>query len=264
MYDTESAQQTIIHAMQENMFAHMLFFPERLSSFSVVKAQGLTLVDSGMDDDTFNLVFNTRLKDHALDIVESTVDYFKRESLSFAWWVGPDDVPITLPELLAQVGLKLSEKNVGMYLPIAENAFEQGELRVERVLDATQMQDFAQIMIDVLGDTPAIKAYYQKLVDFPFSQDDYEQLYVGYLDETPVTCGMLTLHSKVAGIHSLATVRNQQNKGFGTAMVQELLMRAQMAEYAVAVLQAEKRAMHLYEQLGFDSICDFYVYTLDR
>jgi GNAT superfamily N-acetyltransferase len=264
MYDTKAEQQKIIHAMQENMFAHMLFFPEQLPSFAVLKAQGLTLVDSGLANDSFNLVFNARLKQNAFDIVESTVDHFKRESLPFSWWVSPDDFPIELPELLAHAGLKLAQKNIGMYLSIEDHAYEQGILRIERVLDETCMQDFTEVALDYMGHTPAAKAYYDQLSLFPFSQDDCEQLYVGYLDEEPVTIGILTLHSKVAGIHSLITREQQRRRGFGTAMVQELLMRAQIAEYAIAVLQAHKDAINLYAHIGFEPLCEFYEYTLNQ
>lgn len=262
-YQAEAAKLAIIRAMQENMFAHMLFFPERIDHFAVLKSQGLTMVNSGLADDTFNQVFNAKLREHPLAIIESTVDYFKRESLPFSWWLSPDDAPVELPELLAEAGLKLTAKNVGMYMPIADHAFEQAELRVERVLDATQLQDFATVVLDHMGHTEAAQTYYQWLSMFPFVQNDYEQLYVGYLDEEPVSVGILTLHSKVAGIHNVVTRPHQRRRGFGTAMMQELLMRAQMAEHSVAVLQAQKDAVNLYEQLGFEPICDFYEYALN-
>ncbi len=262
MYETETAKLSIIRAMQQNMFAHMLFFPEKIDHFSVLKARGLTMVNSGLADDTFNQVFNAKLREHPLAIIESTVEYFKRESLPFSWWLSPDDTPVTMPELLAEAGLKLTEKNVGMYMPIADHAYEQGELRVERVLNMTIMEDFAAVMMDDMGHTEAVQTYFQWLSMFNFAIDDYEQLYVGYLDEEPVTIGILTLHSKVAGIHNLVTRKNQRRRGFGTAMLQELMMRAQMAEHSVAVLQAQKDAVSLYEQLGFDPLCEFYEYSL--
>ncbi len=251
----------VVAAMQENMFAHMLFFPERLQSYTVLKAQEMIIIDSHLADATFNLVCKARLKEeHAMDAIESAVTYFSRERMPFAWWVSPDDTTRNLPQLLQAADLHETEINIGMSLSIEDYAYEQAELRVERVLDTTQMQDYASIMYDVQGDAPAVTAWYDQLMQFPFALDDYEQLYVGYLDETPVSCAMVTLHSKVAGIHGLATIRSQRRRGFATAMLQELLMRSQAAGYSTATLQAEKQALGLYEKLGFEKLCEFKVF----
>ena len=253
----------IIAAMQENMFAHMLFFPERLSSCTVIKAQELIIIDSHLADETFNIVCKARLQEeNALDAIESTATYFHREHMPFSWWVSPDDTPREIYQLLVTAGLHQTETSIGMALSIEDYAYEQADLRVERVLHTTQMQDYASIMHDAQGDTPAIEAWYEQLLLFPFSLDDYEQLYVGYLDEQPVSCGTITLHSKVTGIHGLATIRSQRRRGFASAMLQELLMRSQAAGYSTATLQTGKEALTLYEKLGFEKLCEFMVFTL--
>lgn len=251
-----------ITAMQENMFAHMLFFPERLSSCTVLKAQELIIIDSHLANSTFNLVCKARLKEeNALDAIESAATYFHREDMPFAWWISPDDMPRALPHLLETADLHQTETCIGMALSIEDYAYEQAELRVERVLNTTQMQDYASIMCDVQGETPAIQAWYEQLSLFPFLLDDYEQLYVGYLDEQPVSCGTITLHSEVAGVHGLATIRSQRRRGFATAMLQELLMRSQATGYSTATLQAAKETIILYEKLGFEKLCEFMVFT---
>jgi GNAT superfamily N-acetyltransferase len=259
-YEDLSAKAKIIKAMEENLFAHMLFFPEHADVSTVVKARGMTIIDGHIDNDSFNLVANVRLDEEALDAIESAVNYFRRERAPFAWWVSPGDRPNDLAELLPHVGLRLAEQQIGMYAELENNVMEQGLLRVERILDSAGFEDFIAIVRRGLQDD-TFAEYYGRLLDFPFMAQDYEQLYVGYLDEEPVSCALLTLHSDVAGIHSLVTVPEQRKKGFGSAMMQELMMRAEMQGYALVVLQAEQARVPFYERFGFEPLCEFKVFS---
>lgn len=260
MFDTP--QRKIIKALSENCFAHMRFFPERAEGITIVKTEGMTLIDGHVHSDTFNLVFDVKLDEEGLDAVESVVHYFRREGEPFAWWVSPEDKPEDIGDLLVHIGLPCVEERIGMYAPLEDRGAEQGILRVERVLDAQGMQDFAHIAAcaDQIFDSQ-VHTYYERLIDFSFTRDDYEQLYVGYLDEKPVTCAILTLHSKVAGIHSLITVPDQRKKGFGTAMMQELMARADHEGYALAVLLADRSLIDFYERFGFEEIAKFKVFA---
>lgn len=258
MFEHLSAKQKIVKAMEENLFAHMLFFPEHADTATVVKARGLTIIDGHVDNDAFNLIFNVRLDEEALEAIESAVNYFRRENIPFAWWVSPGDKPADLANLLPYVGLSLAEKQVGMVAMLEDQGVDQGLLRIERVMDAVQFQDFITVMAGLQDDS--FQEYYSRLLDFPFMSEDYEHLYVGYLDEEPVSCSILTLHSKVAGIHNLVTVPEHRKKGFGTAMMQELMMRAEMHGYSMAVLQCESSMVEFYERFGFEPVCDFSVF----
>jgi GNAT superfamily N-acetyltransferase len=257
-YYNHSAKEKIIKAMEGNLFAHMLFFPEHADSSTVVKARGMTIIDGHVKNTAFNLVCNVQLDEDALEAIESAIHYFRREDAPFAWWVAPGDKPADLAVLLPHVGLRLAEVQVGMYVMLEDQAIEQGLLRIERVMDAGTFEDFISVMSGLEDDSFA--TYYNRLLDFPFVVEDYEHLYVGYLDEEPVTCGILTLHSKVAGIHSLVTVPAHRRKGFGAAMVQELMMRGEMHGYSMAVLQCERSLVEFYERFGFESLCEFQVF----
>lgn len=261
MIDTAYALK-IIESMQENMFAHMLFLPEQMTSCTVLRAQELTIINSHLDDARFNLAFKARLKENALDAIESTAAYFDREGVPFRWLVSPFDQPEELPHLLVEAGLHHVEKIIGMALSIEDFAYEQAELRVERVLDSAQLQDYAGIMIDAYGDTPAMLSWYNQLSLFDFDVHDAVQLYVGYLDEQPVSCGTITFHHDVVGLYDLATVRSQRRRGFATAMIQELLMRSQAAGYSVATAQAHANLLSLYEKVGFEALCEFDIFEL--
>lgn len=258
-YDDLSIKGKLIKAMEENLFAHMLFFPEYTDTSTVVKARGLTIIDGHVDNTSFNIVCNVRLDEEALEAIESAVNYFRRERVPFAWWVAPGDKPDDLAHLLPHVGLRLAERQIGMFAPLEDQCSEQVLLRVERVMQEDQLRDFAHVMARGTSDV-SYRTYYDRLIDFPFVQEDYEHLYVGYLDEEPVSCASLTLHSNVAGIHNVVTVPEHRKKGFATAMMQELMLRAEMHGYTVAVLQTQEPLVEFYERFGFEPLCAFDVF----
>lgn len=258
---TSQDDLVIIKAMQENMAAHMLFLPERMPSCTVLKAQQLTIVSAHIPDTTCNLVFGAQLQeDNVHEVVDTTISYFNREDMPFAWWVGPEDTPSNLSQVLHEADLVTSEVNLGMYLSIEQYGYEQIELRIERVLERNHIEDYISVLIEAHEDDALVYEWYDRLHGFDFSLQDYEQCYVGYLDETPVSCGTITLHSDVAGIYNVVTKQAYRKRGFATAMLQELLMRANEAGYTTATLIAQKNAVSLYERMGFERVCEFKVF----
>lgn len=246
----------IITSLQKNLVAHMLFFPERMRSCTVVRAKELIIINAHIPDSMCNIVINAQLhEEHAQSVIRTAVSYFARENMPFAWWVGPEDAPQNLPHLLQTAGLPQTEVNLGMHLPVEHYSFTQTTLRVERVLEHKHIVDYIAIILNA-----HIQKWYNQLRKIPFTLHDYEQLYVGYLDDIPVTCGSLTLHSDIAGVYNLVTKKEYRRQGLGTAMMQELITRSQEAGFIHVGLIAQKGAVSMYEKLGFEALCEFFVH----
>ncbi len=251
----------IIASLQKNLIAHMLFFPERMRSCSVVKAKELIVINAHVPDSMCNMVINAQLhEENALDVIKTAIAYFARESMPFAWWVGPEDTPQDMPRLLQTAGMPQTKIHLGMHLPVEHYSFTQTTLRVERVLESRQIEDYIAIIHDAHEDNKTIQKWYHQLRKLPFELHDYEQLYVGYLDDIPVACGLLTLHNDIAGLYNLVTKKEYRRQGLGTAMLQELITRSQEAGFTHVGLIAQKGAVSLYEKLGFEALCEFFVH----
>lgn len=252
----------IITSLQKNLVAHMLFFPERMRFCSVVKAQELIIINTHIPNTMHNVVLNAQLhEDNAQSVIKTAMAYFARENTPFAWWVGPEDMPQNLPHILQTTGMPQIEINIGMHLAIEHYSFTQTTLRVERVLEYKQIEDYIAIILDAHKNNTSVHTWYNQLRKIPFTLHDYEQLYVGYLDDIPVTCGSLTLHSDIAGIYNLVTNREYRKQGLGTAMMQELITRAQETGFTHVGLIAQKGAVSMHERLGFDALCEFFVHA---
>jgi hypothetical protein len=65
-------------------------------------------------DDTFNLVigasFNT---ENAYRKIDEIIKIFQNKNLPFSWWIGPDDTPANLKEILISKGFRFKENNYG-------------------------------------------------------------------------------------------------------------------------------------------------------
>lgn len=251
----------IISSMQNNLVAHMLFLPERMPSCTVLKAQELIIINANIPDANYNIIVNAQLQeDNAYEVAQTTIEYFQREHMPAVWWIGPYDAPESLSHILQTNGLLQNRILIGMQLNIEYYGYQQVELRIERVLEHHHIEDYISVMTDAHDYDEHIQDWYYRLFNVPLSLQDYEQLYIGYLDDTPVACGSVTLHANVAGVYNVATKKIHRKRGFATAMIQELLTRSQEAGYTTAVLIAPKNATSIYERIGFEHLCEYLVF----
>ena len=83
-------------AADANRLIHTSWAPAQLPGMRVTSRPGLTVVDSGLACDTFNVVGAARLQAaEARAQAQDVVDYFARVKRPFSWWVGPADQPGT-------------------------------------------------------------------------------------------------------------------------------------------------------------------------
>src|SRR4029453_18668018 len=79
----------------------------------------LTIVDSGLDADTFNIVCGARLEPEAVAAaLRSVVDHFASVGRPFAWWVAPGDEPDDLGRRLENGGLACEEFELAMAVAV--------------------------------------------------------------------------------------------------------------------------------------------------
>jgi hypothetical protein len=244
--------------LQENFFAHQLFLPERLASCTVLKAKEVILINTHIGASAYNMVLRARIKDATVvQMIMSTIAYFKREGMPFSWWIAPDDTPENLPKLLSLNGMVHKATYYGLMLDLHEEPSEQVEVRVERLQTMTHLQDALQVLYQTYGDAAYVQAWYKQLLDYTSAEDDYERWYIAYADELPVAVGPLTIFAHMAGIYQVALARTPRRAEIKDAFIQELLRYAYTLgiEHAGVVCTAEE--IDYYRGLGFDDLMTF-------
>lgn len=104
----------------------------------------LTMVDSGLPTDTFNVVCATRLRSSELPEVEGrVVEHFRSAARPLSWWVAPGDEPADLAKRLIEAGLEEQETELAMSLDLAIRAPEPGLPDGVEIREATARDDVA-------------------------------------------------------------------------------------------------------------------------
>jgi GNAT superfamily N-acetyltransferase len=256
--------EEILKAMQLNMQLQMTYFAHYVPSMEIVSEPDVTVVRSRIPDDTFNYVLSAHFtEENAHDRIVHVLGLFKEFRLPFSWWVGVSDSPSTLSDLLQHQGLTLKEKNIGMYRELApvDCTPQTSPLIFQRVESREHLKAFADILVAVGGIPQAFDLIYSQLPPAAYCGETPLEMHIAYFENAPVVTGILVSHADVAGIYYVATIPQQRKKGFGTAMMKNLLQRAKEKGYLIAVLQASHEGLSLYERLGFKRCCQFLEYA---
>lgn len=87
--------------------------------------------------------------------------------------------------------------------------------------------------------------------------DDKLQYFVGWVDDQPVTCGMLSIFDSVAAPYVIGVDEDFRRRGIGEAMMWEVLREGRQRGAEVSILQSTQMAIPLYEKMGFETEIEF-------
>lgn len=254
----------IIQAMTANMHFHMTYFAKYVSIMNIKEELDVTVVMANVADDTFNYVLGARFEEQsAPQRIADILGLFKKKNLPFSWWVSERDTPKSLPSFLEEEKLSFKEEDVGMSLLLTSTSWKrkiQG-LSIKQVLDLTSLKDFADILVSVGGSPQGYEKVFKQVPSSLYAKGAPLEMYVGYLENTPVVAGALVLHADVAGLYYIMTRPDHQKQGYATEMMISLLMKAKAKGYHMATLQASASGKSLYQKLGFQPECRFFEYA---
>ncbi len=244
-------KERILKAMDANLNVHMTHFAQYINEVDLIRIPGHTIVNSGLQDDTFNYLLEADFnEDNITESIQEISTYFKNKNVPYSWWLGPYDQPIVLSAHLQQHGYVNTENNQAMYFDLDAwdaNIMMPPELEIIRALDKQTLRDFALVLAN---NAQAFETYYAWLADIVTEEDPIE-FYVGYVNGKPVVRGSACYFAGVAGLHALSTIAGARQKGYGSAMQGFRLKRAKELGYHIAVLQASQQGYPLYQRLGY-------------
>lgn len=86
--------------------------------------------------------------------------------------------------------------------------------------------------------------------------------YVGYHNEAPVSTAAIVMGGGAIGVYNVATMPDQQRRGFGEAVMRHALCEAKK-QYGVehSILQSTPAGLRLYERMGYRKITRVSVYA---
>jgi GNAT superfamily N-acetyltransferase len=182
------------------------------------------------------------------------------------WWiVGPSSHPSDLGTRLEELGFECFARPPGMAAPLENLVKPMGlpdHFVIERVSNPNQLKQWTRIIGEVDGISTALQSgYYVVFNQLVYDPEATSQLFLGLENGKPVATARLCCTSGVAGIWHIATLREAQGRGYGTAMTLAAARAGWEFGYHFSSLFATPQGYGVYRRLGFQEYCRLDVYN---
>ncbi len=245
----------ILKAFEANLWDRAAFLPRVRKDAVVEETSDLLLVDSGLANAAFNTIGKSSLHPRfGSDRVEAAIKHFKTKKLPFTWIIGPLSGHGALEPTLKGFGLSCAEDEWVMAMSLdtvnIPGTIPQG-LDVKRVTNATQVEQFAEVLTAAAPADETIKTFYTDTKEAIIAPASPLRLYIGYVGSEPVAIMEAFSAHGILNFYQMASAASVRGKGYTAGLMLTALKDAKKAGLRLASLQTPEASRAAYERFGF-------------
>jgi GNAT superfamily N-acetyltransferase len=256
-------KKNIVDSIYKNLLFQVTYFAPHIPAQQIIKNDYIFKI-TDIQDDTFNMVLGAHFNQkNAEEKIAEVTNIFNAKNLPFSWWVGPNDTPFNLKEILISKGFAAKENDYGMHLDLEKYIPKKLDLlTIKQVSNTKELKDFCDIHEKTYTNPEAYDIIFSKIPSSSYQGKSPYRFYTGYFEGKPVTTGVLVFHADVVGIYFILTLKEDRRKGYATEMMNYLLTIAKEENQKIAVLQASEEGKKVYAKMGFNECCVFQEFAL--
>lgn len=242
----------LLDGMEKNLYLQMTYFIPFTKAMEL-KVEDCAILSSDVEDDGFNYILKTKFSNENIqEKIEKVKEFYRAKKVPYSWWVGPQDTPSNLKEVLINYGFLPKEYDYGMYLPLEKYTSKKKQtLAIKRVETTKDLETFFHIYEQISGSREAYDTIFSKIPASSYASPAPYSFYLGYNDQKPVVSGVSVISDQSIGIYYIMTIPEERRKGWATQMMEFILQKALDEKMQFAFLQASTQGRHVYSQMGF-------------
>lgn len=251
-----------LYSFDRNIQGKFSYLPSHNKQMTIKHIEHVTLIDSGLNSNMFNILYCSGNTDHAS--VKIAIDLFRSKKIPYAFWIGFEDDPSWLEEELLALGLVTDETEWAMLCDLDKHASTliPSDFNIRQVKDSTGIQDIVSVINNILPseEQSAIESFYEQSAPILLSKASSLTFFVGYENRKPISLSSAFYDQGIASIFDVIVLPEMRGKGLGKAMTLQAMLSAQEKGFHKCVLTATNDAKYLYKKLGFEDLKTMKVY----
>ena len=254
----ELSERELVLAVEDTLFDLFRSF-ELLPGAEIEEHDGLSRHHASPSSPFFKGIWAPRLAAGEVhEAAEGALAWHRERGAPYVfWWIGPSAEPAGLGEQLRPHGFIPYEVDAPCQVATLAQldwgalARAPAGFRVERVVDVHGLETFAETFSEAF-EVPrfAAEAWLDATRTLGVGTTPWD-LYLGWLDDRPVSTAMLFCGSGVATLFGIGTSPAARSRGIGAAITLASLAEARERGYGYAVLFATEAGAPVYRRIGF-------------